>query len=116
MVRDYGISDTYTWTPGTGDEGNYSLQVWVRPNGSTADYTAWRGMSFEILNMAPAIGSIVSNVEFPAGSGTAITLRAIASGGPNLAIQVLAAFARNRRMDDSSKLQPEQQFHVDSRS
>ena len=84
VVRDYGISDTYTWTPGPGDEGTYSLQVWVRPNGSTADYMAWRGTSFEILDMAPAIGSIVSNVGSPAGSGTPITWRAIASGGPNL--------------------------------
>jgi hypothetical protein len=42
IVRDYGTNDTYTWTPGPGDEGTYTLQVWVRPNGSTADYVAWR--------------------------------------------------------------------------
>jgi N-acetylmuramoyl-L-alanine amidase len=84
MVQAFSTRNTYTWTPGPGDEGDYSLQVWVRPRGSTADYTAWRGTSFEIFNMPPAIGSIVSNVGFPAGSGTAITWRAIASGGPGL--------------------------------
>jgi Viral BACON domain/FG-GAP repeat len=41
LVRDYGSSNTYTWTPGAGDTGDYVLQVWVRSVGSGVDYEAY---------------------------------------------------------------------------
>jgi hypothetical protein len=50
MVQDYSANNTYTWTPGLGDDGTYAVQVWVRSSGSTAAYEAWRGSgSFQIL-------------------------------------------------------------------
>jgi hypothetical protein len=84
MVRDYSASDSYTWTPGPGDQGPYSLQVWARPNGSSAQYTTWRQTNFEVVDMAPAIGSIVPSVGSPSGTGTSISWRVNASGGPQL--------------------------------
>jgi stage II sporulation protein D len=38
--RDWGASNTWTWTPTA--PGTYSIQVWVRNAGSVADYDAWR--------------------------------------------------------------------------
>jgi hypothetical protein len=46
----YSPSETFTWTPTWGEEGEYWLQVWVRSNGSTAFYEHWRSTtsSFKI--------------------------------------------------------------------
>ncbi len=83
MVRDYSTDPTYTWTPGSGEQGRYLFQVWVRRNGSQASYDAWRGTEYvEVANMAPAIGAVFANVSFPSGTGTPITWKANASGGP----------------------------------
>jgi hypothetical protein len=41
-AQPYGPSETFTWTPTWGDEGDYWLQVWVRSNGSTSAYEHWR--------------------------------------------------------------------------
>ncbi len=46
MVQDYGPSDTFRWTPTSGEDGTYLLQVWVRSAGSTAAYEAWRGTDY----------------------------------------------------------------------
>jgi len=43
MLRDYGTSSTFTWTPAT--PGSYNVQVWVRSAGSTANYEGWLGTS-----------------------------------------------------------------------
>jgi hypothetical protein len=42
MVQDYGTSNTFTWTPGSGDTGTYVLQVWVRTVGSGVDWEQYR--------------------------------------------------------------------------
>jgi hypothetical protein len=41
LVQDYGASNTFTWTPGPSETGDYVLQVWVRSVGSSASYDAY---------------------------------------------------------------------------
>jgi hypothetical protein len=48
LVQDYGLSDTYTWSPTASDTGAHSIQVWVRNNGSSALYDAWTGVEFTV--------------------------------------------------------------------
>lgn len=43
MIQDYSSSNTAAWTPPAA--GTYSLQVWVRSAGSTANYEDWIGVS-----------------------------------------------------------------------
>jgi hypothetical protein len=38
MVQDYSWNNTYRWVPQIGDEGAYSVQVWIRRAGSSAAY------------------------------------------------------------------------------
>jgi hypothetical protein len=84
MARDYGTSNTYSWTPGAADLGQHSLQVWVRGAGSSASFEAWRSSGgFEVRNAPVSIGSITANKPFPAGTGDAITWKTVAAGpGP----------------------------------
>jgi N-acetylmuramoyl-L-alanine amidase len=44
MTRDYTTSRTWAWTPT--HTGQYAIQVWVRNNGSTARYDAWKGSGY----------------------------------------------------------------------
>lgn len=84
LEKDYSPIDNFTWTPAASDEGNHSLQVWVRRAGSTATYEAYRtGELFSITtNIAPGVSDIRSTTSFPAGTGTPITWKATAGGGP----------------------------------
>jgi len=84
MVRDYSSDPTYTWTPGASEEGTYTLQVWVRRAGSTANYDAWRPSDvIEIKNGPLSIASLTANRAFPTGTGAAITWKAVSAGvGP----------------------------------
>lgn len=43
LVQNYTSSNTFTWTPTSGDAGDYAMQVWVRSAGSTAAYEGWFG-------------------------------------------------------------------------
>jgi hypothetical protein len=83
LGRDYSPSDSYTWTPTAGDEGmTFNIQVWVRRDGSTATYDAYRSTdAFAVRNAPPAIASVTANTSFPAGPGTPITWKVAASGG-----------------------------------
>jgi hypothetical protein len=84
MARDYGTSNTYSWTPGAADLGQHVLQVWVRGAGSSASLEAWRSSGgFDVRNAPVSIGSITANKPFPAGTGDAITWKTMAAGpGP----------------------------------
>jgi hypothetical protein len=83
MERDYSTAESFTWTPTAADVGNHSLQVWVRRDGSTATYDAYRtGDLFSIANMAPGVAVVRSTTSFPVGTGTPITWKATAGGGP----------------------------------
>ena len=42
LAQDYSSSNSFSWTPGAGEQGTYIIQVWVRSNGSSATYEAWQ--------------------------------------------------------------------------
>jgi hypothetical protein len=83
LGRDYGTSNTYSWTLGAADLGQHILQVWVRGAGSSANFDAYRSTSFEVRNAPVSVGSLTANKTFPAGTGDPITWQAVAAGpGP----------------------------------
>jgi hypothetical protein len=69
-AQPYGPSETFTWTPTWGDEANYTLQVWVRSNGSTAAYEHWR--SATALQVQPASIHLTTPTLFPAAPGNPV--------------------------------------------
>jgi hypothetical protein len=70
MVQNFSASNTYTWTPSWGDEGNYVIQVWARNAGSSATYDAWLGTNPFELQRAPI--ELTTTTAFPAPPGTAV--------------------------------------------
>ena len=83
LVRDYSPVDSYTWTPTAGQQGSYTMQVWVRGAGSTATYDAFRSSdTFAIADAPPNIAVVKTDTSFPAATGAPITWKAVASGGP----------------------------------
>jgi hypothetical protein len=64
----YGSSHTFTWTPAWGDEGEQTVQVWVRNNGSTATYEAWR--SAAPLRIDRAAMTLTTATLFPVPPGS----------------------------------------------
>jgi hypothetical protein len=74
IVKPFSGSNTYTWTPVWGEEGQYSLQVWVKNSGSTAAYDAWLGTNMFDIQRAP-LRLTLSN-GFPVPAGTAVTITA----------------------------------------
>jgi N-acetylmuramoyl-L-alanine amidase len=73
-VQDYSSSNTYTWTPTWGDDGQYALQVWVRSADSTAAYEAWSGTPF--FEITPASLQLTTSTRFPIPPGTSVTWQA----------------------------------------
>jgi hypothetical protein len=45
MVQAYSASPEWTWTPTSLEVGGYHLQVWVRQQGSTVPWEAWKNSS-----------------------------------------------------------------------
>ena len=43
IVRAYGPSSSFGWTPSAADAGKHAIQVWVRTVGSSAQYEAYMG-------------------------------------------------------------------------
>jgi hypothetical protein len=78
-LRDWAASALYTWTPT--QTGAYTITVWVRSAGQTADVAeATRTLNFTIT--APfTLSSLTSNLQMPQPTGTAITFTAASSGG-----------------------------------
>jgi glucose/arabinose dehydrogenase len=81
LGRDWGPSNTWTWTPTAG--GTYSVQVWARNSGSSAPFDAWREASPYTINGPPplAVTSLVANQSFPIPAGSPVNWTAAASGG-----------------------------------
>jgi hypothetical protein len=72
IVKPYSTSNTYTWTPAWGEEGQYALQVWAKNAGSTATYDAWAdGGAFQIQR-APVL--VTAGSAFPVPPGTPVTI------------------------------------------
>jgi hypothetical protein len=81
LGRDWGASNSWTWTPLVG--GSYAVQVWVRNAGSSAPYDAWlQSGSFVVNGPLPLnVTSFTSNQAFPIPQGTPVTWTTTASGG-----------------------------------
>jgi hypothetical protein len=70
LVQPYGPSETFTWTPALEADGTYTVQVWVRNNGSTAAYEAWR--SSAPLTIQRATMSLTTATQFPVAPGSQV--------------------------------------------
>ena len=75
----YTASSTFNWTPAA---GRYAVQVWVRRQGATSKYDAWRGT--DMLTVAPSAAKVLSlntTSTLPASAGASMTWTAVATGG-----------------------------------
>jgi hypothetical protein len=70
-AQPWGPSETFTWTPTWADEGDYSLQVWVRSNGSTASYEAYATTA--TFHIQRASLQLTTPTLFPVAVGTPVT-------------------------------------------
>jgi len=83
IVQPFGAATTYSWTPAAGQQGRYAVQVWVRRAGSTAAYDDYKSTGvFDIKDGPVIVASLTPSTGLPAGTGGAITWKAIAAGGP----------------------------------
>jgi hypothetical protein len=49
LLHDYTTDQVVSWTPQSGDQGDWSIVLWERPVGSTAAYDTWRtGAAFTV--------------------------------------------------------------------
>ncbi|MBA3886835.1 MAG: hypothetical protein H0X67_14060 [Acidobacteria bacterium] len=74
LAQPYGSSHTFMWTPTWGNEGEHTVQVWVRNNGSTATHEGWR--SSAPLRVERAAMSLTTATLFPAAPGSYVDWRA----------------------------------------
>jgi subtilisin family serine protease len=81
MVQDYGTSNSFSWTPGAGDQGNYVFQVWIRHAGSTESYDAWIATEAFAVAAAPITGRLDPASVSPIPIGSSRTFTAQATGG-----------------------------------
>jgi hypothetical protein len=70
VVQPYGPSETYTWTPTWGSEGDYLVQVWVRSNGSTENYEDSRVS--DTFTVQRASMKLTTNALFPVAPGSMV--------------------------------------------
>ncbi len=82
-VRDWSTATTYTWTPPTA--GTYTMIVWARSAGVTADAAQASAQMAYVINTPPPApvtsATLTSTAASPQNSGTAITFTANGSGG-----------------------------------
>jgi hypothetical protein len=79
----YSSTASWTWdTTGLGN-GTYTIQVWARNAGSTAQYEAWTSVKFTLdAPPSPATGVTLNvNPQSPQSPGSNITFTASATGG-----------------------------------
>lgn len=82
----YSTNNTFVWTPST--TGTYAFQVWARKVGSTAQYDLWKGTDYIDVASGPAqVISLTADKALPSDVGTAITWKAVASGGTAAPLQ-----------------------------
>jgi hypothetical protein len=74
VVQPYGPSETYTWTPAWGSEGDYAVEVWVRSNGSTANYESSRVSGTFTIQRASM--RLTTDTLFPVAPGSAVDWKA----------------------------------------
>ncbi|HXW04249.1 MAG TPA: hypothetical protein VD833_03380 [Vicinamibacterales bacterium] len=87
IAQPYGPSSTFTWTPTWADAGDMALQIWVRSNGSTAAYEAWRSTGWFTIQKAGL--SLTTSTLFPAPPGSNVRWLAEPANPANLEYQFL---------------------------
>jgi hypothetical protein len=70
-AQPYGPTATFTWTPTWDDEDDFVVQVWVRSNGSTANYEAYLGTN--LFHIQRASLQLTTSTLFPVAVGTPVT-------------------------------------------
>jgi hypothetical protein len=70
VVQPYGPSETYTWTPAWGSEGDYLVQVWARSNGSIQNYESSRVSATFTVQRASM--NLTTNTVFPVAVGSIV--------------------------------------------
>ena len=77
--RDWASSNTWTWTPTTG--GTYTIQVWARNAGSSAQYDAWTWATATISVPPLAITGVLQSPQIPPLAGVPATWVVNTAGG-----------------------------------
>ena len=70
IAQPYGATSTFSWTPHWTADGEYALQVWVRSNGSTANYEAWRASGTFVVQRATM--TLTTSSLFPVAPGSPV--------------------------------------------
>jgi hypothetical protein len=92
-VQPYGPTETFTWTPTWGDEGDYWLQVWARSNGSTSSYEHWRSTT-AAFQVQPAAIHLTTPTWFPSAPSAPVAWSAnVPSPTANMEYQFSVASA-----------------------
>jgi len=92
IVQNYGPSSSWTWTPGVGDVGAYSVEVWARRASSSAIWESWLETAPFVVAVSPLTLTLTSNqtgtdpdIPYPdirVPPNTPITWRASANAPP----------------------------------
>ena len=71
IARNWSPSESYTWTPTYEDIGHHVFQVWVRLQGTYAEYDDWRGLSLDVTaGLLPSVISVVPSRPSPIAVGS----------------------------------------------
>lgn len=80
VLRNYGASNSVSWTPSR--TGSYSFQVWVRRQGSTANYETYAGAGPVTVSRSPLkVTGLSADRSCPCATGEPITWTARTRGG-----------------------------------
>lgn len=78
VVRPYGTSPTYSWTPSMADTGSHALQVWARQVGSTANYEAYAGTGmFDVAARPFTVTALTTSASSPFLTGQSVQFTAV---------------------------------------
>jgi len=81
LMRDWGVSNQLTWTPGANDLGQFAIQVWVRDMGASLDYEDWRGTELFTITQSTGLTLTMNRSLTGLRSGDPVTFIAQATGG-----------------------------------
>jgi Putative Ig domain/Glucodextranase, domain B len=79
VVQNWSTANTYTWTPGTA--GRYTVVVWARSAGVTADAADASSQMPFVVNPGLSITNLTSTLASPQPANTLIGFTASAAGG-----------------------------------
>lgn len=80
LLQDYSTSSIAFWQPASA--GTFSLQVWVRSAGSSANYEAWQNSAVcSVVDFLPTTVTSLTATPSPGAVATPVTWTATATGG-----------------------------------